>query len=75
MNEVTVYQVRSVDAYGKQNVVHAYETEEEAQNALTMMKGRTGKRYVIVPVANQPDQHWGINFPPEPQKPVKSRRR
>ena len=76
MNEVIVYQVRSVDAYGKQNVIHAYETEEEAATAIAMMRSRTGKRYISVPVPNQPDQHWGINFPPPaPQSTKTSRRR
>jgi hypothetical protein len=58
-----VWQVRSVDAYGKQNVIHAYETEAAAQIAIKMMHRRTRKRYVIHYVKNRPAEHWGINFP------------
>lgn len=75
MSEVIVYQVRSVDALGKQNVVHAYETEQDAQNAINMMK-RPGKRYIYVAVPNNPNEHWGINFPVAPAPaPKVSRRR
>jgi hypothetical protein len=73
MSDVIVYQVRSVDAFGNQAIIHAYESEEEAQAAMTMMKKRTSKRYVCVPVNNIPDQHWGINFPPEIQPKFKRR--
>jgi putative exporter of polyketide antibiotics len=68
MNETIVYQVRSIDIYNNQTVVHAYETEAEAQAAIATMRKRTGKRYMYVPVPNQPDQYWGINFP-EPVQP------
>jgi hypothetical protein len=81
MNEAIVYQVRSVDAFGKQNVVHSYETEEAAKVAIKMMQKRTRKRYVVHPVKNRPAEHWGINFPPNHPKhpdnlknPPKSRR-
>lgn len=68
MSQPTVYQVRSVDAVGNQNIVHAYESEDAAWEAIEMMKKRTRNRYVIVPVPNNPNEHWGINFPEEPKQ-------
>ena len=68
MNETIVYQVRSIDIYSNETVIHAYSTEAEAQAAIDTMRKRTGKRYMYVPVPNQPDQYWGINFP-EPIAP------
>lgn len=75
MSEPIVYQVRSVDAHGSQNVIHAYQTDDEAKNAIAMMRARTGKRYIVVPVENQPNQFWGINVTPvvEPVKIPKKR--
>ena len=72
-NNEIVYQVRSVDAWGRQNVVHAYETEAAAKTAIKFMYRRTRKRYVIHAVKNRPNQHWGINFPETPA-PKPSRR-
>lgn len=72
-DDVIVYQVRSIDAFGNQGIIHAYATEEEAKTAIAMMKKRTNKRYTYVPVVNLPDQFWGINFPPE-EKPKLKRR-
>lgn len=73
MSEVIVYQVRTVDAEGNQNVIHAYETDEMARAAVETMRKRRPGRYIIVPVPNQPNEHWGINFrpAPEPTKPVR----
>jgi hypothetical protein len=61
--EVIVYQVRSIDAHGNERIVHAYETEDQAKKAIEMMKNKTRQRYVFVPVPNQPNEYWGINFP------------
>lgn len=69
MSEVIVYQVRTVDSEGNQNVVHAYETEEIAKAAIETMRRRKPSRYVVVPVENQPDAYWGINFRPAPEAP------
>lgn len=63
MSEVTVYQVRSIDTRGNKRVVHSYETEEAAKNAIMTMKKRSGCFYDFVAVPNQPATHWGINFP------------
>jgi len=65
----TVYQVRSVDAYGHQRIVHAYETSEQAQNAIDMMvksNKRIHRHYIISPVTNHPACHWAVHFPPKP---------
>lgn len=71
MSDVIVYQVRSVDAYGRQNVIHAYESEAAAKTAIKMMQSKTRKRYVIHAVKNRPNEHWGINFREGvPNKPV-----
>ena len=56
-----VYQVRSVDAFENVRIIHAYETAEDAQTAISMMKSKTRLRYISVPVENQPDQFWGID--------------
>lgn len=61
--EVIVHQVRSIASNGSQAVVHAYETAEEAKAAIAEMRQRTGKRYTVVQVPNQPAAYWGINFP------------
>jgi len=73
MNEVIVYQVRSVDAEGNENVIHSYETEADAKAAIATMRRRVPRRYIVVPVPNQPDAYWGINFRPGPitDKPVR----
>jgi type IV secretory pathway VirD2 relaxase len=63
MSEVTVYQVRAIDSSGNKRIVHAYETEEAAKNAIMTMRKRSGCRYDYVAVPNQPATHWGINFP------------
>lgn len=62
-SEVIVHQVRAIDPFGNERTVHSYETVEQAQQAIQIMKGKTRLRYVIVPVPNRPDEHWGINFP------------
>ena len=62
MSQKTVFQVRTADNRGNVRVVHAYETEEDAKKAIEVMKARSGKRYHIVPVPNDPNQYWGINF-------------
>ena len=56
-----VYQVRSVTPSGAQTVIHAYETEDDAKQAIAVMKARTRKRYTYVQVENDPNQFWGIN--------------
>jgi hypothetical protein len=61
MSEVIVYQVRSVDAHGNTRTIHAYETEQKAKDAIATMKSSTGRRYIYVPVPNDPNQYWGIN--------------
>jgi len=71
MSEMIVYQVRSIDAFGNAKVVHAYATQDEANDAIATMRSRTGKRYTSVPVPNQPDQYWGINIRPTPLPPKK----
>lgn len=72
MSEVIVYQVRSVDSQGNENVIHAYETADDAKAAIEMMRKRVPKRYIVVPVPNQPDAYWGINFrPAATEKPVR----
>jgi len=58
-----VYQVRAVDAFGNQRVVHAYLTEQQAKDAAVMMKKGTHKRYIYVPVPNNPKEHWGLDIP------------
>jgi hypothetical protein len=62
MSEVIVYQVRSLDIRGNPRIVHAYETEDAARKAIEIMRTRSNSRYIIVPVENRPDEHWGINF-------------
>ncbi len=59
---VTVYQVRAIDVRGNVRIVHAYETEEAAKAAIRTMKLKSQTRYVYVPVPNQPNEFWGINF-------------
>ena len=63
MKEVMVYQVRTTDAHGNVRIIHAYETEVEADEAIKLMRSKTGRRYTQVLVPNRPDEHWGINFP------------
>jgi hypothetical protein len=58
-----VYQVRALDARGNPRIVHAYETDAQAREAIAVMKQRSGARYIVVPVQNKPDEYWGINFP------------
>jgi len=58
-----VYQVRSLDVMGNVTIVHAYETEDAAKEAIKVMKGKGSRRYTYVAVPNQPNQHWGINRP------------
>lgn len=70
MDAVTVYQVRALEG-GSERVVHAFETPQAAQEAIRVMKAKTGKLYKVVPVANDPNQFWGINFPPQPRSRVK----
>ena len=75
MSDVIVYQVRSIDAHGNMRIVHAYETDEAAQNAIETMRKRAPGRYAVYPVVNQPDQYWGINFPaPAPAMPAAKRK-
>lgn len=59
----TVYQVRAIDVYGNKRIVHSYETEDGARNAIEIMKKKTKMRYDIVTITNQPHMHWGINPP------------
>jgi hypothetical protein len=62
--EVIVYQVRAVDGFGNSRIVHAYESEQAAKDAIAMMRSRrSGLRYIYVPVPNNPNEFWGINFP------------
>jgi hypothetical protein len=65
MSEPIVYQVRALDARGNPRIVHAYVTEQAAKDAIATMKSRSHARYIIVPIENQPNEHWGINFPPK----------
>lgn len=61
--EVLVFQVRQVNAHGDQRIIHAYETEEQAKDAIAMMKLATKQRYIYIKVPNDPAQYWGINTP------------
>ena len=75
MSEPIVYQVRAIDAWGNKRIVHAYETEDAAKAAIQTMRRRAPARYDIKAVPNQPDQYWGINFPPPiPEKPAARRK-
>ena len=61
MSEEIVYQVRATDGRGSVRIVHAYESEAAAKQAIADMKARSGARYSYVPVVNQPNEYWGIN--------------
>lgn len=75
MSDVIVYQVRVIDAMNNMRIVHAYETNEAAEKAIEVMRKRAPGRYAIFPVVNQPDQYWGINFPPPaPAMPAAKRK-
>jgi hypothetical protein len=64
-----VFQVRSLDSHNNQKIVHAYETQELASNAVKMMKKGTRKRYIVVEVPNNLNAHWGVKTSILPEKP------
>lgn len=63
MAEPIVFQVRKTDSFGNVRIIHAYVTDDDAQKAIAMMRQRSPGRYTVIPVENQPGEHWGINFP------------
>lgn len=61
MPKETVYQVRAVDRRTqRERIVHAYPTPQSADRAITDMQKTTRNRYIVVPVENDPTQHWGV---------------
>jgi hypothetical protein len=61
MDENLCFQIRARDHFGNERVVHGYQSEEQAKQAIQMMKPKTRLRYIIVPVKDQPDQHWSMS--------------
>lgn len=63
MSEPIVYQVRVKDGRGNVRIVHAYESEDAAKQAIETMKRHSGARYSYVAVPNDPSQYWAHTFP------------